>query len=83
MTAVNDFVISKEILESAQITPQELAVEIAVYLYEKKRLTLGQARRVANLDLISFQKELAKRNIYIHYETNDLLKDIENLGIKK
>lgn len=83
MTAVNDFVISKEILESAQITPQELAVEIAVYLYEKKRLTLGQARRVANLDLISFQKELAKRNVYIHYETNDLLKDIENLGIKK
>lgn len=83
MVAANDFVISNDILESAKITPQELALEIAVYLYEKNRLTLGQARRVANLDLISFQKELAKRDVFIHYETEDLLKDIQNLGIKK
>jgi predicted HTH domain antitoxin len=82
MTVATDFVISKEILESAKISPQELAVEIAVYLYEKKRLTLGQARHLANLDQISFQKELAKRQVYIHFETTDLLKDIENLGIK-
>ena len=82
MVVVNDFVVSKDILESAKISPQELAVEIAVYLYEKNRLTIGQARRIAKLDLISFQKELAKRNVFIRYETADLLKDIENLGIK-
>ena len=82
MVISNDFIISKEILESAKISPQDLGVEIAVYLYDKKRLTIGQARHLANLDLISFQKELAQRNVFIHYETEDLLKDIENLGIK-
>ena len=69
-------------MQSAKITAQELAIEIAVYLYEKKRLTLGQAKRLANLDQISFQKELAQRDVYIHLETEDVLQDIENLGIK-
>ncbi len=64
------------------MTVQELAIEIAVYLYEKKRLTLGQAKRLADLDQISFQKELARRDVYIHLETEDVLQDIENLGIK-
>jgi len=50
-------------------------------LYEKKRLTLGQAKRLADLDQISFQKELARRDVYIHLETEDILQDIENLGI--
>ena len=69
-------------MQSAKMTAQELAIEIAVYLYEKKRLTLGQAKRLANLDQISFQKELAQRDVYIHLETEDVLQDIENLGIK-
>ncbi len=69
-------------MESAKMTAQELAIEIAVYLYEKKRLTLGQAKRLADLDQISFQKELARRDVYIHLETEDVLQDIENLGIK-
>jgi predicted HTH domain antitoxin len=72
MVVVNDFVISKEFLESANISSHDLGVEIAVYLYDKKRLTLGQARHFAHLDLISFQKELAKRNVFIHYETEYL-----------
>ncbi len=69
-------------MQSAKMTAQELAIEIAVYLYEKKRLTLGQAKRLADLDQISFQKELARRDVYIHLETEDVLQDIENLGIK-
>ena len=69
-------------MQSAKMTAQELAIEIAVYLYEKKRLTLGQAKRLADLDQISFQKELARRDVYIHLEAEDVLQDIENLGIK-
>ena len=40
---------------------------------------MGKARKFAGLDLISFQKELAKRDVYIHYNISDLEKDIENL----
>jgi predicted HTH domain antitoxin len=82
MNTITDLIIPKDILINAKMTPQELTVEIAVYLYEKKRLTLGQAKRFANLDQISFQKELAKRNVFLHYDTADVLKDIQNLGIK-
>jgi predicted HTH domain antitoxin len=82
MTTVKDFVVSGDFLESAKMTSDELAVEIAVYLYANERLTLGQAKRLAQLDQISFQKELAARNVFIRFETADLLKDAENLGIK-
>jgi predicted HTH domain antitoxin len=77
-----DFIISKEFLQSVKMTPQELAIEMAVYLYESKRLTLGQAKRLADLDQISFQKELARRNVYLHIEEKDVLRDAENLGIE-
>ncbi len=82
MTKVKDFVVSGGFLESAKMTSSELAIEIAVYLYANSRLTLGQAKRLAKLDQISFQKELATRNVFVHFETADLLKDAENLGIK-
>ncbi|MBA3600393.1 MAG: UPF0175 family protein [Acidobacteria bacterium] len=82
MNTTPNLIITKDFLQSAKMTAQELAIEIAVYLYEKKRLTLGQAKRLADLDQISFQKELARRDVYIHLETEDVLQDIENLGIK-
>ncbi len=82
MNTTRNLIITKDFLQSAKMTAQELAIEIAVYLYEKKRLTLGQAKRLAELDHISFQKELARRDVYIHLETEDVLQDIENLGIK-
>ena len=50
-------------------------------MYDKKRMSMGQARHLAGLNQISFQKELAKRDIYIHYTEADLKKDLENLGI--
>lgn len=82
MNATSDLIVSKELLNSANISAKDLAIEIAVYLYEKKRLTFGQAKRLADLDQISFQKELAKRNTYIHIDKKVVLQDIENLGIK-
>lgn len=76
---MTDLIISGEILETIKMTPTQLTLEVAVYLYEKKTLTLGQAKRLAGLDQIAFQKELAKRDIYIHYEVEDVLKDLQNL----
>ena len=82
MNTTTDFVVPKEFLQSVRMTSQELATEMAVYLYERKRLTIGQAKRLADLDQISFQKELAKRNVYLHIEEKDVLRDVENLVIQ-
>jgi predicted HTH domain antitoxin len=77
-----DLVISYDFLKSAKISAAQLAVEIAIYLYEQKKLTLGQAKRLANLDQLHFQKELALRNISIHYDMEDVLTDLRNLDIQ-
>lgn len=79
MNATADLVVPKEILDKAHLSAEELSIEIATHLYATKRLTMGRARRLANLDLISFQGELAKRNIYIHYDVDDLRQDVETL----
>ncbi|MBL7792670.1 MAG: UPF0175 family protein [Saprospiraceae bacterium] len=74
-----DLLIKEEILEKAEITAEELIIEIAVHLYDIGRLSMGQARNLAQLDQISFQKELAKRDVYIQYDIKDLETDLENL----
>lgn len=74
-------VITDEILEKAKLSADELLIDLAAYLYDKKRISMGQARALTDLDQISFQKELAKRDIYIHYTEEDLDKDLKNIGI--
>ncbi|MEM6840719.1 MAG: UPF0175 family protein [Bacteroidota bacterium] len=74
-----DLLIKEEILNKAEITAQELIIEIAVHLYDTERLSIGQARRLAQLDQLSFQKELAKRDVYIKYDNEDLETDLANL----
>ena len=74
-----DLPIKEETLKSAEMTAEGLVIEIAIHLYDTERLSMGQARNLAQLDQLSFQKELAKRNIYIKYDVEDLRIDLENL----
>ena len=74
-----DLLIRDEILKKAEITAEELLIEIAVHLYDIERLSMGQARSLAQLDQLSFQKELSKRGVYIKYDIEDLEADLENL----
>jgi len=71
--------IPDEVLAQAKLSTAELKVELAAYLYEKKRLSIGKARKIAGLSLIDFQKELAKRNIYLHLTKEDVDTDLKNL----
>ena len=74
-----DLLIKEEMLKKAELSAEELLIEIAVHLYDTERLSMGQARNLAQLDQLSFQKEMAKRNIYIKYDVEDLQIDLENL----
>jgi predicted HTH domain antitoxin len=67
------------IFSGTKITQQDLLLDFATYLYEKKTFSIGQAKKMVGMDLITFQKELAKRNIFIHYELEDLEKELKNL----
>ncbi len=72
--------IPENILKKAEISGNELLIEISVYLYDKGRLSLGQAKSLAQLNQIEFQKELSKRDIYIKYNSDDLNQDLDNLN---
>lgn len=74
-----DLLIKEEVLRKAEITAEELLIEMAVHLYNMGRLSMGQARNLAGLDQLSFQKEMAKRDVYIKYDIEDLETDLENL----
>lgn len=73
--------IPDEVLRAASLTGEELLVELAVYLYDKERLSFGQAKNLAQLDHLSFQKELAKRDVYIKYDVEDFREDMRNLKL--
>jgi predicted HTH domain antitoxin len=72
--------IPDEILTNLSISPNELRIELATYLYEKQRLSIGKARKIAGLGLVDFQKELSKRQINLHLSIKDLEKELANLS---
>ncbi len=69
--------IPSEILDDLNMTSQEMLVELAVHFYDIGKFTMGQARKFANIDQITFQQELAKRNINIKYEVEDFMDDLK------
>jgi predicted HTH domain antitoxin len=65
-------------LEAAQMSASELKQEVALMLYQQSRLTLAQARRLAEMERAEFQQLLANRKIPI-YDVPEFEKDLENL----
>lgn len=76
---MQDFIIPATVLEQLNISPSKLKIDLAVYLYDKEQLSMGRAKKLAGLTQIEFQKELAKRNVYIKYDINDFEEDLATL----
>lgn len=81
-TTLEDLVIPKEVLANTHMSKDEMLIEVAVHLYDIRRLTMGQAKRFAGLDQISFQHEMAKRDVYLNYDVEEFRKDLETMGIE-
>jgi predicted HTH domain antitoxin len=75
--------IEDSILQKADMTSQELLVELAVYLYDKEILSFGKAKELANMDVLIFQKELAWRNVFLKYDGKDLELDLKSIEFYK
>lgn len=54
-------------------------LQLAIALYTKKDLTLGQAAEVAGLSQADFQRELGARRIPINYTMEDLESDLQTV----
>jgi predicted HTH domain antitoxin len=71
--------IPDEILQAARMSEEELRQEMAILLFQKDRLTLGQASRLAGMDRLRFQHLLASRGIALHYDLEEFEQDLETL----
>ncbi len=72
-------VISDDILYATHMTETEFLQEIAILLYEKGKLSLGKASKLARMGRIQFQLLLASRQIPINYGIEDFETDLKTL----
>jgi predicted HTH domain antitoxin len=72
-------VIPDEILYSTRMTECELLQELAVLLYQKEKLALGQASQLAKLSQRQFQFLLGSRDIPVHYDVAEFESDLKTL----
>ncbi|MCB9331943.1 MAG: UPF0175 family protein [Lewinellaceae bacterium] len=69
--------IPDNIIAQTNMTPAELLLEFAVFLYQQERLTLAQASRLAGISRIAFQKALAERDIPLNFGIEDLQQELD------
>jgi len=72
-------VISDDILYATHMSETEFLQEIAILLYEKGKLSLGKASKLARMGRIQFQLLLASRQIPINYDIEDFEADLKTL----
>jgi predicted HTH domain antitoxin len=53
--------------------------ELAIVLYQREKLTLGRAARLAGMDRWAFNDLLADRDVPMHYDVADLEHDLATL----
>ncbi|MEM6397598.1 MAG: UPF0175 family protein [Bacteroidota bacterium] len=73
--------IDEATLAPGEESAQEILIEIAIRMYAAEKFTMGQVRRFAGIDQIRFQKELAKRGLFIHYGEKELEDDLKALEL--
>jgi len=73
-------IVPEEILTAARMTEEELRQEIAVLLFQKEKLTLEQASRLAGMNRLRFQHLLASRQIPLHYDVAEFEEDLRTMA---
>ena len=71
--------IKLDLPDDLQLTETDLRAELAITLFQQKRITLGTASQIAELHQIEFQRLIASRGICVHYDVEDLEQDLSSL----
>jgi predicted HTH domain antitoxin len=72
--------IPDETFGQLRLTPEQTCMEIAVGLFADRRVTLARAAKIAGVSFLTFQREMARRRIPLHYETADFEADVRTLA---
>jgi predicted HTH domain antitoxin len=71
--------IPDRIMEKTGLSPESILLEVAIALFQRESVTLAQASQIAGIHQMQFQKELAKREISVHYDVEDFERDMETI----
>jgi len=71
--------IPEDVVQATRMSEAELMQEIAIMLFEKEKLTLGQASKMASMGQLQFQHLLSSRQIPIHYDVEEFEEDLKTL----
>jgi predicted HTH domain antitoxin len=71
--------IPDEIIQATGMSEDDLRQELAVLLFQSDKLTLAQARRLAGMPQLQFQRLLGSRQIAPHYDLAEFEADLETL----
>ena len=66
-----DVIIPDEIVQATGMSETELRQEVAILFFQKDKLTLGQASRLAGMSQLKFQHLLSSRQIPVHYDVTE------------
>jgi predicted HTH domain antitoxin len=64
----------------ARLSPESVALHLAIGLFVAEEATLGQASAVAGLPQAQFLLELGRRRIPIHYGADELAEDLSAIA---
>jgi predicted HTH domain antitoxin len=53
--------------------------EIAIALFQQERISLSRASKIAEMEIMDFQKLLADRGICVHYDVEEFEQDVRHL----
>ncbi len=79
MSATISIEIPREVAYVTRMTPEELARELAIYLFQQGKLSFGKAREMAGMTVWDFQLLLGTRKISVHYDIQDYEEDVATL----
>ena len=73
-------IIPDETLRATRMNEAEFKLEIAVLLFDARKITLGHASQLAEIDKSEFRQILKSRNIPLYvYDIEDYELDLKNL----
>lgn len=71
--------LSNLVLEQKGATRDDLKLQLALFLFQQDFFSLGKASEFTGLHPIQFQKELANKQIPVHYDVNEYRQDTNTL----
>ena len=68
-----------EVMRLSGMSEQQFRQELALWLYDKGKLSMGRAMKFAGLSRFDFMKLMANNNISVNYSVEDLQQDMQTI----